>query len=68
MNTDPQVRSLVQRWQELQQQGQSPTVTDLCAGCPELSPAVQQELQALASMEAFLERGAKTVSATRTKR
>jgi hypothetical protein len=48
---------LVLRWEELRQAGRSLSAEELCAGCPELQPALQERLQALEAMNAMLATG-----------
>src|SRR5439155_2393904 len=42
------------RWQEQRDQGRPVTPDELCADCPELLERLQQQLEALAAMEAAL--------------
>jgi serine/threonine protein kinase/Flp pilus assembly protein TadD len=55
MNGQPSVHDLVTRWQELQQQGQTLSVEDLCADCPEHLEELKRRLREIASMQQFLQ-------------
>jgi serine/threonine protein kinase/tetratricopeptide (TPR) repeat protein len=55
MDHDQSVEGLVKRWQSLQQRGESVTVDQLCADCPEVVPEVEERIRAVASMMAFLD-------------
>src|SRR5437870_5038396 len=54
MPDEASVDDLVCRWRMLRGCGQTPSVEDLCADCPDLLDECRRRLQALASMEAFL--------------
>jgi serine/threonine-protein kinase len=49
------VQELVVRWQELREQGLSLSVEELCAGRPELLDDLKRQIEALRSMEQFLD-------------
>ena len=53
MNFDPRVGHLLIRWQQLREQGRAPTVEELCADCPELHDAVEQQIQKLTAVTLF---------------
>ena len=55
MASDRSVDELVQHWQSLRQRGQSVTVEQLCAECPEAVPEVEERLRAVAEMMRFLD-------------
>jgi tRNA A-37 threonylcarbamoyl transferase component Bud32 len=55
MNNEQRLRELTMRWNELRQQGQPVSTEALCADCPDLLQPLQQHLQALQAMEAFLD-------------
>jgi tetratricopeptide (TPR) repeat protein len=54
MSTDPQILSLVLRWQELRRQGRPITIEELCIDCPEAVEAVEQQVRALTSVGGFV--------------
>ncbi len=54
MPEPPPLIELVERWRELQRQGQAISPETLCADCPERLPELKQHLQAVAAMESFL--------------
>ncbi len=56
MATDPRLQELLSRWHDLQQKGQAPAPEELCADCPELAGELRRRLQAVASLEGFLDR------------
>jgi serine/threonine-protein kinase len=49
------INELVLRWQDLRDQGRPPTAEELCADCPELLDDLRRQIQALVSMEQFLD-------------
>src|ERR1017187_2428256 len=51
---DPTVDELLRRWQVLRERGDSPTIGDLCADCPEKAAELKERLQAVASMMSLL--------------
>jgi hypothetical protein len=59
MATDERLDELRLHWQELQQQGRSVSVAELCAGCPELVKGLQRKIETVQYWETFL--GAETV-------
>ena len=46
----PSVNDLIQQWLEQNAQGRTLTPAELCQDCPEHLPALQQHLDAMASM------------------
>ncbi len=46
---------LVLAWQELRRQGRRASPEQLCAGSPELTPALRKKIEVLSAMEAFLD-------------
>jgi serine/threonine protein kinase len=54
VTTEERLDELRLRWQELRQQGQTPSVKELCADCPELAEALQQKLETVDYWETFL--------------
>jgi serine/threonine-protein kinase len=58
MATDERLDELRLHWQELQQQGRSISVAELCADCPELADALQRKIETVRYWETFL--GAET--------
>ena len=52
------VRELVLRWQELRDQGRSVSAEELCAGCPEQLEELKRQIEALRSMQRFLDTSA----------
>ena len=65
MNSDPRVGHLLIRWQQLREQGRAPTVDELCADCPELHDAVNQQIQKLTAATLFNPAG-QPAAATKT--
>jgi formylglycine-generating enzyme required for sulfatase activity len=51
----PSVHDLLTRWQELQEQGQTLSVEELCADCPEHLEELKRRLREIASLQAFLQ-------------
>src|SRR5947209_2490851 len=51
----PSVRELVLRWLERRHQGQRVTPEEICSDCPQLLAEVKREIEAIASMESFLD-------------
>ena len=45
MATDERLDELRLHWQELQQQGRSVSVAELCAGCPELAEGLERKIE-----------------------
>ena len=60
--TTESLADLLLRWQELREQGRTPTPEELCAGQPELAGALRQRVAALEAMEAALGVGPSTES------
>jgi tetratricopeptide (TPR) repeat protein len=54
MSNDPRVSSLLLRWQHLRQHEGTPSLDELCAGCPELADVLARQIDALESMAALL--------------
>jgi WD40 repeat protein/serine/threonine protein kinase len=54
MGEETSVNDLVTRWHQLHQQGQAPSVEDLCAGCPDRLEELKRHLREVASMQEFL--------------
>jgi tetratricopeptide (TPR) repeat protein/tRNA A-37 threonylcarbamoyl transferase component Bud32 len=52
------VSELVLRWQELRDQGRSVSAEELCTGCPELLEELKRQIEALQSMQQFLDTSA----------
>jgi tetratricopeptide (TPR) repeat protein len=44
MDTDPRIRNLLLRWEQLRRRGSPPTLDELCAGCPELRDVVERRI------------------------
>jgi serine/threonine-protein kinase len=51
MSIDPQVMDLLLRYEELKQQGQSPSPEELCRDCPQLIPEFQRQFRLLVAFE-----------------
>jgi hypothetical protein len=49
---------LVLRWQEMRDQGRSVSAEELCAGCPEQLEELKRQIEALQSMQQFLDTSA----------
>jgi serine/threonine-protein kinase len=58
MATDERLDELRLHWQELQQQGRSISVAELCADCPELADALERKIETVRYWVTFL--GAET--------
>jgi tetratricopeptide (TPR) repeat protein len=54
MSSATNLDSLVSRWQHLQETGQTVSLQELCADCPEQLDELKRRLQVVASMMAFL--------------
>jgi serine/threonine protein kinase len=54
--TEP-VSELLLRWQDLRDEGQKPSVEQLCADCPELAEALRARIRAVQAMEGILGMG-----------
>jgi serine/threonine protein kinase len=54
MDSTPTLDDLVKRWQQLRQQGQTPSLEELCAGSAEQAEHLRKRLEAVAAMESFL--------------
>ncbi len=52
MNPDPRIGRLLIRWRQLRNEGRTPTAAELCADCPELQDALDQQIQRLTALEA----------------
>ncbi len=52
--TEARLSAVLRRWHELRLQGQTPSVEELCADCPELMGAVGEHLLALEALAAHL--------------
>src|SRR5579871_2656491 len=50
-----QVEKLLDRWEDLRDQGQEPTIDLLCAECPELAGEVRRQIAELGAVDRFLE-------------
>jgi hypothetical protein len=50
----PELSELIARWHEQQREGQTLSLAELCADCPEQLPELQRHVEAVQSMEAFL--------------
>jgi serine/threonine-protein kinase len=55
MSLDTQVADLLLRWEELREQGRAVPAEELCADCPELLGELRRQLEALRSLEGFLD-------------
>lgn len=55
MSPDPRIDELLERWEDLQEQGQTISVEELCEACPELVEDVRQELARLRWVAKLLE-------------
>ncbi len=51
---DARIKNLAERWQDLRDAGQNPSVEDLCAQAPELIPGVREWLAKVGKLEAIL--------------
>ena len=54
MDNDARVDGLIDRWEDLRQQGASATIEQLCAHCPELAEEVRRRIEALQAMDLAL--------------
>jgi hypothetical protein len=54
MAADRPLNELITRWHQLRQQGQSLSLQQLCADCPERLEELRQHLEAVRSVESFL--------------
>lgn len=54
MAGEARISELLLRWEELAEKGQPPTAEELCRECPELLPAVQQQIAALRDFAAVI--------------
>jgi WD40 repeat protein/serine/threonine protein kinase len=57
MSDETRLRELLLRWEELHEEGQSVSATELCRDCPELIEPLQQRIGALQSLEGALDTG-----------
>src|SRR5580658_4379338 len=57
METEVRVNDLIDRWEELREQGTPPSVEALCWDCPELVPELRRRIRALTEMDSALETG-----------
>ncbi len=64
MSSDPRVGHLLIRWQQLRTQGRTLTADELCADCPELHDAVDQQIRTLTALEASWARAHPGLDAT----
>jgi len=64
MNSDPRVGHLLIRWQQCRTQGRLLTVDELCADCPELHDAVEEQIRTLTALEASWARAHPLLEAT----
>jgi serine/threonine protein kinase len=55
MEIDTRVDELVDRWEELHEQGTPPTIEELCADCPELVVEVRRRIDALRAVDSALD-------------
>jgi tetratricopeptide (TPR) repeat protein/tRNA A-37 threonylcarbamoyl transferase component Bud32 len=55
METDTRVDDLVDRWEELHEQGTPLTIEELCADCPDLVPEVRRRIAALRAVNSALD-------------
>ena len=55
MQTDARVDGLLDRWEELHEQGTPLTIEDLCAECPELVAEVRRRIEILREMDSALD-------------
>jgi serine/threonine-protein kinase len=54
METDARINSLLDRWEELQEQGAQPSIEELCVDCPELAAELRRRVAALEDMDRLL--------------
>src|SRR5262245_31634071 len=52
--TDPRLDQLLQRWEELCQQGENPSAAELCATCPELAGELARRIALLRDFDPLL--------------
>src|SRR5262245_39775162 len=64
METDARVDALIDRWEEMQEQGTPQTIEALCSDCPELVPEVRRRIGVLREMDAALGTQAHDVRST----
>jgi serine/threonine protein kinase len=57
VSTEARLSDLLLRWEELREEGQSPSAQELCAACPELEEELKRRVQALQSFDARLGAG-----------
>ncbi len=55
MSIDTRLTDLLVRWEELREQGHSPTPEELCRDCPELLDPLRAQLRRLGQLDALLE-------------
>jgi serine/threonine-protein kinase len=54
MPVEPKIDDLLSRWEELVEEGKSPTAAELCRDTPILQPRLENRIQALEAMNRFL--------------
>jgi serine/threonine protein kinase len=55
LNTDSRLDELFRRWQEIQDNGETISVVELCADCPDLREEFECRLRAMGVLERFLQ-------------
>src|SRR5438034_5446644 len=64
MSVSKNIHDLLQRWEDLREQGQTPSPADLCQDTPDLISEVEGRIQALEAMDRILGRTDPTVAWT----
>src|SRR5580658_4567837 len=64
METEVRVNDLIDRWEELREQGAPPSIEALCSDCPELVPELRRRIRALTEMDSALDTGPTEVRET----
>ena len=59
---DPRLAELLLRWEELREQGQSPSAEELCCTCPDLAEELSHRIALLRKMDPLLD-GTQTAAA-----
>ena len=54
---DPRIEDLLDRWEELSEQGESVTPEELCTEIPELLPVLKKRIEMIESVNALLDVG-----------
>jgi WD40 repeat protein/serine/threonine protein kinase len=54
MSVDPRILEMVGRWEESREQGRTLTAEELCVDCPDLLPALREQLRRFQSLDSLL--------------